>query len=141
MEDKSKDVDLIIPMIPEMELTASNTAEAVGEFMKLDHDKIQEIKLALIEACINAFEHSQSQDERVNISFEMGENELTIQISDQGQGFDLKRAQEELKKRRQRGERGERMRGWGLTIMRELMDEVEVESDENGTTITMKKQR
>ena len=125
-------------MIPEMELTASNTAEAVGEFMKLDHDKIQEIKLALIEACINAFEHSQSQDERVNISFEMGENELTIQISDQGQGFDLKHVQEELKKRRQRGER---MRGWGLTIMRELMDEVEVESDENGTTITMKKQR
>ena len=39
MEDKSNEVDLIIPMIPEMELTATKTAEAVGEFMRLDHDK------------------------------------------------------------------------------------------------------
>ena len=138
MEDRPKDVDLIIPMIPEMELTAIKTAEAVAEFMKLDQDKIVEVKLALIEACINAFEHSQSQDERISINFDIGERELTIQITDRGQGFDLKQVQEELKKRRQHGER---RRGWGLTIMKELMDEVEIESDENGTTITMVKRR
>ena len=138
MEDRPKDVDLIIPIIPEMELTAIKTAEAVAEFMKLDEDTIVEIKLALIEACINAFEHSQSQDGCISINFDIGERELTIQITDHGQGFDLKHVQEELKKRRQHGER---RRGWGLTIMKELMDEVEIESDENGTTITMVKRR
>ncbi|MBT4501718.1 MAG: ATP-binding protein [Gemmatimonadetes bacterium] len=138
MEEKPKDVDLIIPMIPEMELTATKTAEAVGEFMKLDQDKIEEIKMALIEACINAFEHSKSEDGRVGISFDIGTEELTIQITDRGKGFDMGQAREKLEKRR---ESGESRRGWGLTIMQELMDDVKVESGETGTCITMTKRR
>lgn len=138
MEEKPKDVDLIIPMIPEMELTATKTAEAVGEFMKLDQDKIEEIKMALIEACINAFEHSNSEDGRVGISFDIGAEELTIQITDRGKGFDMGQARDKLKKRR---ESGESKRGWGLTIMQELMDDVKVESGETGTCITMTKRR
>jgi len=40
MSKKPTDVDLVIPMIPEMELTASTTAEAVGKFMRLDSLRI-----------------------------------------------------------------------------------------------------
>ena len=29
-----------------------------GEFIAMPHDKIDEVKLALVEACINAFEHA-----------------------------------------------------------------------------------
>ena len=137
MSVDSEDVELIIPMIPEMELTATKTAEAVGDFMHLDRDRIDEIKLALIEACINAFEHSKSQEGRVSITFEIGAEGLTIRISDQGQGFDLSKVQEKLRQRRERGEH----RGWGLAIMKELMDEVRVESTEQGTTVVMVKQR
>ena len=137
MSKKPTDVDLIIPMIPEMELTASNTAEAVGNFMRLDSDQIDEIKIALIEACINSFEHSQSTDRRVNINFEISSEQLSIQISDEGQGFDLDKVRTEIKDRRDRNEK----RGWGLKIMQELMDEVRVESGDNGTTITMVKYR
>ena len=138
MEEKPKDVDLVIPLIPEMELTATKAAEGVGQFMGLARDKIEEIKMALIEACINAIAHSQSKDGRISISFDIGDEELTIQISDRGQGFDLEAAREELQKRR---DRGESRRGWGLAIMQELMDKVEVESGEQGTTITMVKRR
>ena len=116
-------------------MTATQTAEAVAKFMRLDADKIEEIKLALIEACINAFEHSKSQDGRISINFEIGEDQLIIHISDQGRGFDLKQVQDQLQQRHGRGEH----RGWGLAIMKELMDEVEVESNEQGTTITMVK--
>lgn len=137
MNGKPRAVDLKIPMLPEMELTATQTAEAVGKFMGLDGDKIEEIKLALIEACINAFEHSQSQDGRISINFEIGEDKLAIRISDRGQGFDLKQVQDQLQERHGRGEH----RGWGLKIMKGLMDEVRVESDEKGTTITMVKHR
>ena len=136
MKDRPSDVDLIIPMIPEMEVTASKTAGAVAEFMKLDADQVDEIKIALIEACINAFEHSQSQDGRVSINFDVGDRGLTIRITDRGHGFDLTRVQERLEERR---EEGQRHRGWGLRIMQELMDEVEIDSDERGTTITMVK--
>lgn len=138
MSERSGDVDLNIPTLPEMELTATRTAEAVGAFMRLDADKIEEVKMALIEACINAIEHSQSEDGRINISFDIGEDELRITICDHGKGFDVRQAREELRRRR---DRGERRRGWGLTIMEELMDDVQVESGEKGTCITMTKRR
>lgn len=138
MSGKSGDVELAIPMIPEMELTASKTAEAVGDFMRLDRDRVDEIKLALIEACINAIEHSDSPDQRVSIHFEIEADEVTISITDRGQGFDLSKVREELDSRR---EAGKRSRGWGLKIMEELMDEVRVESGTGGTTITMVKRR
>ena len=106
--------------------------------MGLDADSIDEIKLAIIEACINAMEHSGSEDRKVSVDFEIGEEALTIQISDRGQGFDLSLARDQLEQRR---EAGTRTRGWGLQIMEELMDEVRVESGENGTVITMVKRR
>ncbi len=138
MEEPLRDVDLTIPAAPEMELTATKTAEAVGEFMGLDEEKIEEIKMALIEACINAIEHSQSSDQRINISFDIGDEALAIRISDHGKGFDVSKVRGDLKKRH---DRGERKRGWGLTIMEELMDEVRVDSSEQGTSITMIKKR
>lgn len=137
MEKQSRDVDLTIPILPQMELTATKTAEAVGAFMKLDEEKVDEIKLALVEACINAFEHSQSADGRISINFDIGQEQLTLTLSDKGQGFNLERVQAEAEKRHQTNKR----RGWGLAIMKELMDDVRVESGENGTTITMVKRR
>ena len=41
------EVDLKIPMLPDMELAATKTAEAMGEYLSFDEDKIDEIKLAL----------------------------------------------------------------------------------------------
>ena len=131
-------VDLSIPMVSEMELAASRTAEAVAEFMRMDQDKVEEIKLALIEACINAFEHSQSKDQRVYINFEVNGEELTVRITDKGQGFDPGQAREAVLRRR---ERGETRRGWGLKIMEGLMDTVAIRSDADGTVVTMTKRR
>jgi serine/threonine-protein kinase RsbW len=132
----TNDVDLYLPMIPDMELTASKTAEAVGDFMGLEHGKIQEIKVALIEACINAIEHS--GEGRLGINFEMGDDELTIVISDQGQGFDISQVKKDIDARR---ERGEKMRGWGMMIIEEMMDRVTFDTGDHGTTITMTKRR
>ena len=129
---------LSIPMISAMELAASRTAEAVAEFMRMDQDQVEEIKLALIEACINAFEHSQSKDQRVYINFEVNGEELTVRITDKGQGFDPGQAREAVLRRR---ERGETRRGWGLKIMEGLMDTVAIRSDADGTVVTMTKRR
>jgi len=62
---------------------------------------------------------------------------LIVYMRDQGQGFDLEAVRQELNKRRAQGD----LRGWGLKIMEELMDEVEVMSNEAGTTIKMVKRR
>ena len=137
-KEGSYQVDLSIPMAPQMEVAASKVAAAVAEFMGLEEEKIEEVKLALIEACINAFEHSRSKDRRLDIHFTAGGEELRILIADRGQGFDVEKVRQEQRARRARGER---RRGWGLTLMEELMDEVQVRADENGTAITMVKRR
>ena len=131
-------VDLSVPMIADMELTVSRTAEAVGEFMGMSDENNQEIRLALVEACINSFEHSQSKDRRLQVDFAVGERELTIVISDRGHGFDVKQALEKMKERR---DHGEMKRGWGLELMGEFMDEVDIDSDADGTILTLVKYR
>ncbi len=130
-------VDLTIPMLPDMELTATTVAESLGVFMGLDVDKIEEVKIALIEGCINAFEHSKSDDGRIDISFQINERGLTVAINDGGQGFDLEEARTRIRDKREKG----LPRGWGLTLIEELMDELEIDSTEKGTLITMTKYR
>ena len=55
-------VELTLPGMQDMELAATKTAEVIAKRMDLDEDKTDEISMALIEACINAFEHSKSKD-------------------------------------------------------------------------------
>ena len=130
-------VDLTIPMLPDMELTATTVAESLGVFMGLDVDKIEEVKIALIEGCINAFEHSKSDNGRIDISFQINERGLTVAINDGGQGFDLEEARRRIRDKREKG----LPRGWGLTLIEELMDELEIDSTDKGTLITMTKYR
>ena len=130
-------VDLTIPMLPNMELTATTVAESLGVFMGLNADKIEEVKIALIEGCINAFEHSKSEDGRIDISFQINERGLTVAINDGGQGFDLEEARRRIQDKREKG----LPRGWGLTLIEELMDELEIDSTDKGTVITMTKYR
>ena len=51
-------VELTLPVMQDMELAATKTAEVIAKRMDLDGEKTAEISMALIEACINAFEHS-----------------------------------------------------------------------------------
>jgi len=134
---QDSDVDLSIPMLPDMELTAITVAESLGVFIGLDTNKIDEVKMALIEACINAFEHSKSPERRIDLNFQITDRGMTISINDGGDGFDLDEAMARIKEKRNKGEK----RGWGLTLMSELMDEVEVDTSTIGTLVTMTKYR
>lgn len=132
------EIELVIPILPSMELAASQTAKAVAEYMDLDEEKTAEVTMALIEACINAFEHGKSKENNVYIRFILNEDALVIEIKDRGKGFDSTNIEmPEISKKLH----SERKRGWGLQLMRELMDDVKIESSKAGTTITMTKKR
>jgi serine/threonine-protein kinase RsbW len=137
-----REVTLTLPMMPDMEIAASKTATAMAEFMKMSPDRIDEVRMAVVEACINAFEHSHSPDRKVYMTFEvLGEEEpesLRITVRDTGVGFQPEdiaepHIEDKLKAMRKRG--------WGLKIIRGLMDQVEIHSGENGTTVIMSKAR
>jgi serine/threonine-protein kinase RsbW len=134
---ENKNIDLSIPMLPDMEITATAVAESLGAFIGLDQDKIEEVKIALIEACINAFEHSKSPARRIDINFQITDRGLRVLINDGGEGFDIKEALERIAEKREKG----LPRGWGLTLMNELMDELDIDTSDRGTLITMVKYR
>ena len=81
-------VELTIPIIHDMELAATKTAEVVAKHMGLSEEKTAEISMAIIEATINAFEHSESKRTNVHIHFVIQGDTLIITVTDHGKGFD-----------------------------------------------------
>ena len=131
-------VELTIPIIHDMELAATKTAEVVARHMGLDEEKSAEISMALIEATINAFEHSNSKAGNVEIHFVIQGDTLLITVTDKGKGFDkskvkIPKIEEKIT--------SDFKRGWGLQLIQELMDTVKFESSEEGTTVTMTKKK
>lgn len=141
-----REIHLTIPVAPEMEIAATAQVAALGEWMELGRDKIDEVKMAVVEACINAFEHSGTPDQRVELRFRVateddsdgGRTFLEVDVLDNGHGFDPSRVSAP-----QIGEklRAPHKRGWGLRIIRSLMDDVRIVSGERGTMIVMRKYR
>ncbi len=137
-----REVTLVLPMAPDMELVASQAASALAGFVGMSPDRVDEVRMAVVEACINAFEHSHAAIRKVDITFRVRGTErpesLEITVHDNGVGFapgDVEdpRIEEKL--------RGDRKRGWGLKIIQGLMDEVRIQSGSRGTTVIMSKSR
>lgn len=132
------EIKISIPMLPDMELAVSRLASALAETINLENDKIDEIKMAIIEACLNAFEHSRSKDQMVHVLFRVKPSEFEIIVKDYGIGFDPSQVDEpDLSTKMHGGTK----RGWGLKIMKSLMDDVKIFSGQNGTKIVMTKNR
>jgi serine/threonine-protein kinase RsbW len=139
-----REVHMTIPVAPEMEIAATAQVSALGEWMEMGRDKIDEVKMAVVEACINAFEHSATPDRKVELAFRVGAEEggrgpyLEVDVTDAGHGFDPTRLKTpEIAA----ALRSSRKRGWGIKIIESLMDDVRIESGEHGTRIVMRKYR
>ena len=95
---------MTIPVAPEMEIVATAQAAALGEYIAMSRDKIDEVKLALVEACINAFEHADCRDEQLHLTFRLGREPkgrewLEVEVLDKGKGFDQTRSRSRAWKR------------------------------------------
>ena len=137
MKKLNPTVELTIPVLPDMELLATQTSAAVAKHMNLDEEKTAEINMALSEASINAFEHSGSNSD-IEIHFKISDDHLIIQVTDSGKGFDKSKVdipniEEKIS--------SDHKRGWGLKLIEELMDTVQFDSSEDGTTVTMTKNK
>ncbi len=138
-----REVTLALPMLPDMEIEASKTATAIAESMHMSPDRIDEVRMAVVEACINAFEHSRAEEREVYVTFEVlgvdkDPEKLRITVRDTGIGFN---PDEQKEPRIEEKILAQRKRGWGLRIIRGLMDEVEIHSGSEGTTVVMSKLR
>lgn len=130
----------MLEMRSEVEIVASEAAAAFAQAAQMSTEKVDEIRMAVIEACINAAEHSESSDSRIHLCLRLLGDDLPrkveVSVGDHGVGIPAeilaRGSGEQLRVT-------PRKRGWGLSIIRGLMDEVEIESGRDGTTVTMAK--
>ncbi len=133
-----RQMDLTLPMVPDIEIAAARAGGNLARELGMSAAKIDEMTHAIIEACINAREHSGCADQRIYLRFRgsagNGNPRIDIWVSDHGRGFDQNEA------RRRRQQQGvTHKRGWGLQIIEAHMDEVDIVTSEDGTTIHMVK--
>jgi len=124
--------EMVIPMGTDTELIAAHTVEQIARRIKFGPEAINQIKLALVEACINATEHSLSPDRKIYQRFRVEADKLTVTIASRGIVPANPPGQNG-------GGDGESRRGWGLKLIKTLMDEVEFERVDDGTQLRMTK--
>jgi len=109
-------------------------------------DEVAKIEMAVDEACSNVVEHAyahdrdwswKQRDPEIRLDIHTEGNRLIIQINDHGQRFDFAAyCPTDLLERI----RGMHPGGYGISIMRKFMDEVEYKSDDKtGNTLRLVK--
>lgn len=126
------------------ELEACEMLDSFAKKCDFLPESIDEMRLAFIEAIINAKEHApknqpEGGETDVYTTFDYDGELLTIQIRDFGQGFNPTQVEKpDIKKKLKSANK----RGWGLMLMEKLMDGVEIASfPPSGTLIKMVKKR
>ena len=108
--------------------------EKCGEEAGFSSDEIDDMTISVTEAVNNAIKHGNNEDEslRVDISYTIEEDKISVEVKDQGGGFEM----EGVKDPRV-GENLLRDNGRGILIMKTLMDEVNVTLGEDGTVVQL----
>jgi serine/threonine-protein kinase RsbW len=125
--------EITIPIGGETELIAAHALEEIARKYQFPPKTVNQIKTALVEACINAAEHSLSPDRKIHQRFTVDDQKIVITVSNRGLRLSDKVPPEPA------AQTVEGRRGWGLGLIRGLMDEVRVESVDDGTRIVMTK--
>ncbi|MDR3305731.1 MAG: ATP-binding protein [Clostridiales Family XIII bacterium] len=125
---------LNVPGKPEYVGTVRMAASSLASGAGFDVEAIDDIKVAVSEACTNIVRHAHEGPDFVyDVSFEIEREKLTITVKDDGAGYNIEEYSEPVP--------GEiRESGLGLFIIKALMDEVDVQSEIGvGTHIRMTK--
>ena len=130
---------LVLPRVARAELIAGDAVDDLGRRVDFPRDTLAEVKLAVVEACLNALEYGAGEVE-VELAAHADADRpwLEVVVVDHGPGFDpggIPQPSLETKLH------APRKRGWGLELIRRLMDEVEITSHPGLTRIHMIRRR
>ena len=131
-------VRLRFPAKPEYLLLARLTLSGVARELPLGDELLADLKLALTEACGNAVRHAYGDGEGdVNVVFAVDETRIVMTVEDQGDGI---RAPDALDLET-RDLPVPIESGMGMSIIRAIVDELEVEAGAGGrgTVVRMAK--
>jgi serine/threonine-protein kinase RsbW len=136
-QSQPNEYEMVIPMGADTELIAAHTVEQIARRLNFGSEAINQIKTALIEACINAAEHSLSPDRKIYQRFRVDKDKLVVTVASRGivpVSLGRNGQQGDAKDEKEDGRRG-----WGLKLIQTLMDEVVFERVDDGTQLRMTK--
>jgi len=129
-------IKLSVPGKPDYVGTVRIAAAHIASKAGFDIEAIEDIKVAISEACTNIVLHShETEDFAYDIEIELDVSGLAVTVKDNGVGFGMEDYIEPVP-----GETNGS--GLGIFIIRALMDEVEINTEPgHGTSIRMIKYR
>lgn len=129
--DDSEEFRMTIPMGDDTEMLAVHMIEEIARRNEYPSSAINQIKTAVVEACINAAEHSLSPDRKIYIGVTAKRDNIQISIENRGVSVAIKQAAST--------EEATGRRGWGLKLIKNLMDELVFQQSDDGTRLVMSK--
>lgn len=133
--DKPAAVELRIPCTPEFVGVARLTILGVASRMPFSYDEVEDVRLAIGEACTTAVERAKrtnSTDSEITIRSMISENKLSIEIEDHAGHVDAMDIPEESPDNLDE-------QSLGALLMELLVDEFGSESTADGTLVKMAK--
>ena len=132
-------VELRVPNRREYVAIARMAVAGVASRMSFDIEAIEDMKVAVSEACNNAIEHGcperAGSQETIVLRCELNDEELVITVTDPGEGFNPETAT-----RQRHGSMVLTERGLGMLLIESLMDDVSFSSHPgDGTEVRMVK--
>ena len=124
-------VEVRLPSRLGFEKVAMSTAASVAKLMGFRQERIEDLKTAIAEACINAIEHGNRLNEKLSVGVVLsaGTDELEIKVMDDGKGMKNQPSKPDIDKK-MHGE--EDPRGMGMFLIQALVDEAEWVVGTNG---------
>lgn len=119
-------VELQLPNILGSEKVAIEKAASIAKDIGFSKDRIEDLKTAIAEACINAMEHGNKFDQstKVGITLAADDNSLQVVVHDNGSGIDQDKIPKKLV-----AENGFPMRrGYGVFLISNLVNEFSFEN-------------
>ncbi|RYL98463.1 anti-sigma B factor RsbW [Sporolactobacillus sp. THM7-7] len=128
-------INLTIPAKPEFVSVVRLASSGIANRMGYNFDDIEDIKVAISEACTNVVSHAYKNHNmgKINIKIECTDCSLIITVIDHGDSFDIEDAVKKMKPldpSKSLNQVGEG--GLGLFLIDSLMDEVTICNDSGG---------
>jgi serine/threonine-protein kinase RsbW len=126
-------VEVRLPSRLGFEKVAMSTAASVAKLMGFREDRIEDLKTAVAEACINAIEHGNRLNENLSVGVILSaqEDALEVKVLDDGKGMRTQPAKPDID-RKMHGQEGPR--GMGMFLIQALVDEAEWVAGVNGAS-------
>jgi serine/threonine-protein kinase RsbW len=123
-ENKTTTVEVRLPSRMGYEKVAMGTASAMAKLIGFPADRIEDLKTAVAEACINAIEHGNRLNEKLSVGVVLSavDDQLEVKVIDDGKGMTRQPEKPDID-RKMHGE--EDPRGMGMFLIQALVDVAE----------------